>query len=87
MRRNFVAQKSGCDVAACDTSQYHPSHHLVTLVPGSVFQQLKNADQLTTVKLKEKLPFDPLGLLLPEKDVSMATQSVAAFLRQFCRQK
>jgi DNA-binding transcriptional LysR family regulator len=60
---------------------------LVTLVPGSVFQQLNNAHQLTTVKLKDKLPFDPLGLLLPEKDVSMATQSVAAFLRHFCQQK
>jgi hypothetical protein len=60
---------------------------LVTLVPGSVFQQLKNAHQLTTVRLKDKLPFDPLGLLLPEKDVSMATQPVAAFLRQFCLQK
>ena len=60
---------------------------LVTLVPGSVFQQLKNAHQLTTVKLKDKLPFDPLGLLLPEKDVSMATHSVATFLRLFCQQK
>jgi DNA-binding transcriptional LysR family regulator len=60
---------------------------LVTLVPGSVFQQLKNAHQLTTVKLKDKLPFDPLGLLLPEKDVSMATHSVATFLRHFCQQK
>ena len=60
---------------------------LVTLVPGSVFQQLKNAHQLTTVKLKDKLPFDHLGLLLPEKDVSMATHSVATFLRHFCQQK
>jgi hypothetical protein len=37
--------------------------HLVTLVPSSVFQQLKAADQLTTLKLKVKLPFDLLGLL------------------------
>ena len=60
---------------------------LVTLVPGSVFQQLKNAHQLTTVTLKDKLPLDHLGLLLPVKDVSMATHSVATFLRHFCQQK
>lgn len=53
--------------------------HLVTLVPNSVFQQIKNAHQLTTLKLKDKLPFDPLGLLLPDKDKSMATQSVFKF--------
>ncbi len=58
--------------------------HLVTLVPSSVFQQLKAADQLTTLKLKDKLPFDPLGLLLPDKDTSMATQSVVKFLSDFC---
>jgi DNA-binding transcriptional LysR family regulator len=58
--------------------------HLVTLVPSSVFQQLKAADQLTTLKLKDKLPFDPLGLLLPDKDLSMATQSVVKFLSDFC---
>ncbi len=59
---------------------------LLTLVPASVFQQLKNAKQLTTLQLKEKLPFDPLGLLLPEKDISIATQSVASFLENYCKQ-
>ena len=59
---------------------------LLTLVPASVFQQLKNAQQLTTVNLKEKIPFDPLGLLLPERDASLATQSVANFLRDYCQQ-
>ena len=58
--------------------------HLVTLVPSSVFQQLKAAHQLTTLKLKDKLPFNPLGLLLPDKDTSMATQSVVKFLGDFC---
>ena len=57
---------------------------LVTLVPSSVFQQLKAAHQLTTLKLKDKLPFNPLGLLLPDKDTSMATQSVVKFLGDFC---
>jgi hypothetical protein len=60
--------------------------NLVTLVPNSVFQQLKSAQQLTTLKLKEKLPFDPLGLLLPDKDTSLATQSVVKFLSDFCRE-
>ncbi|NBQ07523.1 MAG: hypothetical protein EB032_07745 [Betaproteobacteria bacterium] len=57
----------------------------MTLVPASVFRQLNKAKQLTTLHLKEKIPFDPLGLLLPERDVSMATQSVAGFLKQFCK--
>jgi DNA-binding transcriptional LysR family regulator len=57
---------------------------LLTLVPASVFAQLESAGQLTTLNLKEKMPFEPLGLLMPEKDTSLATQSIVKFLQAFC---
>jgi hypothetical protein len=53
-------------------------------VPASVFAQLESAGQLTTLNLKEKMPFEPLGLLMPEKDTSLATQSIVKFLQAFC---
>jgi len=56
---------------------------LLTLVPASVFRQLKNANQLAIIHLKDKIPFNPLGLLMPEQDVSLATQSVVGFLKQY----
>ena len=60
---------------------------LLTLVPASVFRQLKNARQLTTIQLKNKIPFEPLGLLMPERDATLATHSVVDFLQNYCRQQ
>jgi DNA-binding transcriptional LysR family regulator len=57
---------------------------LLTLVPASVFRQLRDAHQLVTLNLRDPLPFDALGMLLPVRDVPSATQRVADFLHAFC---
>ncbi|MEY2683809.1 MAG: HTH-type transcriptional regulator GbpR [Pseudomonadota bacterium] len=53
---------------------------LVTLVPASVFRQLEAAGQLVRLPLEEVLPYEPLGMLLPQ-DVPPATGLLAAFLK------
>lgn len=58
---------------------------LLTLVPASVFGQLCEAGQVVALNLPERLPFDPLGMVLPVRDVSVATQTVADFLARYCK--
>jgi len=58
---------------------------LLTLVPASVFGQLREAGQVVALKLPERLPFEPLGMVLPLRDVSTATKTVADFLARYCQ--
>lgn len=57
---------------------------LLTLAPASVFRQLEAAGQLVMLPLEEELPFDPLGMLLPQEAIPVASQRVARFLARFC---
>jgi len=50
---------------------------LITLVPASVFRQLVMAGQLMTLRMEHPMPFAPLGMLLPGRDVPAATQQLA----------
>ena len=58
---------------------------LLTLAPASVFRQLQLADQLVALTLPAPLPMPPLGMLLAQRDVPLATQCLADFLRDFCK--
>ena len=58
---------------------------LLTLVPASVFGQLREAGQVVALNLPERLPFEPLGMVLPVRDVSAATRTVADFLTRYCQ--
>ena len=60
---------------------------LLTLVPASVFFQLREVGQLVALRLPERLPFEPLGMVLPLRDVALATQTVADFLTGHCKNK
>lgn len=57
---------------------------LLTLVPSSVFRQLRDAGQVVALRLPERLSFQPLGMVLPLRDVSAATRTVANFLASHC---
>ena len=57
---------------------------LLTLVPASVFRQLRDAGQVVALRLPERLPFAPLGMVLPMRDVAVATRTVADFLLSHC---
>lgn len=58
---------------------------LLTLVPASVFGQLREAGQVVALRLPERLPFEPLGMVLPARDVAAATRTVADFLAHHCK--
>ena len=57
---------------------------LLTLVPASVFRQLRDAGQVVALRLPESLPFAPLGMVLPLRDTPSATRTVADFLLSHC---
>lgn len=57
---------------------------LLTLVPASVFGHLREAKQVVSLRLPERLPFEPLGMVLPQRDVAAATRTVADFLADYC---
>ena len=53
----------------------------LALVPaGSVRPQL-DAGQIVSLRLPERLPFDPIGVLLPQQGLRPATQVLADFLQ------
>lgn len=56
---------------------------LLTVVPAGVVRQLVEAGQLAVLKLDEQLPLEPLGMLLPLRDMTSATARLAEFLRRF----
>ena len=58
---------------------------LLTLVPGSVLAHLCLTGDLVALKLPVPLPYQPLGVLLPEEGVSEATRLLADFLRASCQ--
>jgi DNA-binding transcriptional LysR family regulator len=58
---------------------------LLTLVPYGVVRQLVEAGQLNLVDATPPLPFAPLGLLIPQTGVTMATETFVAFLGRFVR--
>lgn len=60
---------------------------LLTLVPASVFRQLRDAGQVVALRLPERLPFAPLGMVLPLRDVAVATRTVADFLLGHCNRR
>ena len=60
---------------------------LLTLVPASVFRQLRDAGQVVALRLPERLPFAPLGMVLPLRDVAVATRTVADFLLAHCNRR
>ena len=53
---------------------------LLTLVPASVFRPFEDTGQLVRLRLADALPFAPLGMVLPVRDVPPATQALAQFL-------
>ncbi len=53
---------------------------LLTLVPASVFRPFEDTGQLVRLRLAAALPFAPLGMVLPVRDVPPATQALAQFL-------
>lgn len=55
---------------------------LLTLVPGSVLAHLCATGALVALRLPEPLPYEPLGMLLPEERVSAASARLAEFLRR-----
>ena len=59
---------------------------LLTLVPASVFSQLEQAGQVVALKLPQRLPFEPLGMVIPTRDASAATQTVAEFLSNYSKE-
>jgi DNA-binding transcriptional LysR family regulator len=56
---------------------------LLTLVPYSVVRHLVDIGELAVLKMRTPMPFEPLGMLLAERDVNAATQRLADFLAQF----
>ncbi len=54
---------------------------LFTLVPGSVLAHLCRTGTLVALKLPVPLPYEPLGLLLPEEGAAEASRRLADFLR------
>lgn len=58
---------------------------MVTLAPASVFAQLRAAGQLVALPLPSRLPFRPLGLLQPQRDVPVATACLVAYLAQWAQ--
>ncbi len=60
---------------------------LLTLVPASVFRQLRDAGQVVALRLPERLPYAPLGMVLPLRDVAVATRTVADFLLAHCNRR
>ena len=53
---------------------------MVTLVPYSVVQQLQQVGELCIMEPPEKLPFDDIGLLLPERGVGRSTEVFVEFV-------
>lgn len=58
---------------------------LITLAPASVFRQLQQAGRLVALPMASVLPMPPMGMALPQRDLSVATQAVADFLIDFCK--
>jgi DNA-binding transcriptional LysR family regulator len=58
---------------------------LLTLAPASVFRQLQLAGELVALPMPEPLPMPPLGMVLAQRDVPLATQCLADFLKAFCK--
>lgn len=58
---------------------------LLTLAPASVFRQLQLAGELVVLPLPERLPMPPLGMVLSQRDVPLATRGLADFLGAFCQ--
>nr|WP_255429409.1 LysR family transcriptional regulator [Ramlibacter albus] len=56
---------------------------LLTLVPYSVVRHLVESGELAVLRMKEPMPFKPLGLLLPQRDASAAALRLAQFLEQY----
>ncbi|WP_135284278.1 LysR family transcriptional regulator [Ramlibacter rhizophilus] len=56
---------------------------LLTLVPFSVVRHLVESGELAVLRLREPMPFKPLGVLLPVQDASVAAGKLAAFIEQF----
>jgi DNA-binding transcriptional LysR family regulator len=60
---------------------------LLTLVPASVLAHACASGALVALKLPQPLPYEPLGLLLPETEVSGASGRMADFLRAWSRSR
>ncbi len=60
---------------------------LLTLVPGSVLAHACASGALVALKLPAPLPYEPLGLLLPEATLSAASDRLATFLRAWSRRR
>lgn len=60
---------------------------LLTLVPGSVLAHACASGALVALKLPAPLPYEPLGLLLPEATWSAASDRLATFLRAWSRRR
>lgn len=58
---------------------------LLTLVPYGVVRQLVEAGQLAVIEPLPALPFAPLGLLLPQQDITAATRSFVDFVDAYVR--
>ena len=58
---------------------------LLTLVPFGVVRQLVEAGQLAVIEPLPALPFAPIGLLIPERDKTAATQTFVEFVEAFAR--
>lgn len=79
--------------ALCNISTRIPSvtwallhrRQLLTLVPLGVVGHLVAAGQLAVLKVREAMPLEPLGMLVPLQDVAPATAQLADFLTTFSK--
>lgn len=60
---------------------------LLTLVPASVLAHACASGALVALKLPQPLPYEPLGLLLPEAEIPGASGRLADFLRAWSRSR
>jgi hypothetical protein len=56
---------------------------MLTVVPFGVVRHLVDAGQLAVLRMREPMPFEPLGMLLPLQDVHAAAARMAEFLTRF----
>jgi hypothetical protein len=56
---------------------------LVMAAPLSVFRPFVDAGELAVLKLDRRLPFPPLGMLLPNGELPPAHEKLASFLIAF----
>lgn len=56
---------------------------LLTIVPYSVVAHLVDSGELAVLKMREAMPFEPIGLMLPQQDVGAATTRLADFLLKY----